>query len=966
MDEYPDYRFSCSQAVQYDWIRQDYPRLFERIKEKVRAGQWEPVGSMWVEADCNIASGEALVRQVVHGKRFFLEHFGVETEDMWLPDVFGYAASMPQIMTAGGIRYFLTQKLSWNQFNPMPHHTFLWEGIDGSRVFTHFPPADTYNGQLDSAEVLYQVRNFKDHAHSNRSLALFGFGDGGGGPTRQMLESAQRLRDLEGVPRVQLEPALSFFKAASDEIIEPAVWVGELYFELHRGTYTSQAAAKAGNRRGELLLRDAETWATFAGVHGGGYPRTELDAAWKTLLLNQFHDILPGSSIHWVYQDTRNDHAEVARVARGIASGAREAIAAGVSTEGTLHPVVAFNPNSHPRRALVVLDQAPAGDLLAVDAEGRQSAVQRSGELVMFQADIPSCGYATLDLRPGSHPVAAPVRVHGRSFDNGVLRLSWDEGGLLTSVFDLRCGREVLAPGSRGNLLQLHPDYPVNWDAWDLDAHYSATSEDLVEATRVEIVEAGPLRATLRVERHFSKSWCVQEMRLEAGSALLRFDTEVEWREDHRILKAAFPVDIHSPKATYEIQFGHVERPTHANTSWDEARFEVCAQRWVDLGENGYGVALLNDSKYGHDIHGNVIRLSLLRAPTAPDPTADRGRHHFTYALLPHPGDFRDAGVIEAAYDLNVPVVSVAVAPGQGGRNAAASFLSVSRPGVVVEAIKLADEEDAVVVRLYEAHGGRGPVQLDFATDVTGAYRTDLLERRQGQLELKGRSLELELKPFEIVTILLETRVPLRDGERLAFLGDSLTQGGWEKPDGWVRLLLRTLAAEGINLTPIPAGVGGHTSVDMLARLKADVLDQRPDWVLLSCGVNDVWQGEGGVPLAEYQRAVRGMAEQIQASGARLLLITATMIGEDLDSQVNLDLAPYNEFLADLARELGVRLVDAAGHFRERIQAGPGSGSHLTIDGVHFNDDGERVMAAGVLRGLGFTGSLEKPRRRDS
>ncbi len=763
MDRYPEYRFVVSQAQHLAWMRDHYPDLWERLKLRIADGRIEPTGSMWVEADCNIPSGESLVRQIFYGKRFYLEEFGIETNDVWLPDVFGYSAALPQIMMRSGIRWFLTQKLSWNQYNVLPHHSFLWEGIDGSRVFTHFPPADTYSGNMGVRELRLGVENFKDHDRATRSLYLFGWGDGGGGPTSEMLESARRLADTEGVPRLEMQGPRQFFTEAESEIEDPAVWVGELYLELHRGTYTSQAATKLGNRRAEFALREAELWGALA--PGSDYPGSELETLWKTLLLHQFHDIIPGSGIHWVYDDTARDHARVLSAAGSLTDEALARHVGEIDTSGREHPVVVFNSLSHPRTELVVVD-APHHVTDAISPSGATSRLQRDPDgVALFEATVPACGYAVYDLvatTEGANRRTAPaptheVTVHQGSLENAHLRIELDDHGLLASIFDKSAQREVLAPGARGNLFQLHPDYPNFYDAWDIDRFSFDQVVDLDEVESVELVEQGPLRAGILVVRRFGDSRIVQVIRLAGGSRFVDFSTEVDWHETNRLLKVAFPVDVRSLRATYEIQYGHVERPTHSNTSWDAARFEVCAQKWADLSEPGYGVALLNDCKYGYDIAGNVIRLSLLRAPTWPDPVADRGTHRFTYRLLPHSGDLRSAGIIDAGYDLNVPLRIVDASPHPGPRQCEGSILSVDAPNVVIEVAKRADDgSGALVVRMYEAWGRRGPVTLRVPWTIRRASLADLLERETDEVPAEASQVTLDLCPFQIATVRLE------------------------------------------------------------------------------------------------------------------------------------------------------------------------------------------------------------------
>jgi alpha-mannosidase len=713
MDEYPDYRFACSQPAQYAWMKEHYPDIYSRITEKIAAGRWEPVGAMWVEADCNLPSGEALARQLLHGKRFFMSEFGHETKMLWLPDVFGYPGSLPQLIAEAGCDYFLTQKLSWNDTNKPEHHTFIWEGIDGTRIFTHFPPADTYNGDFSADQVVWSVQNYKDRERCDRSLYLFGWGDGGGGPEPDMLEGAHRLRNVEPAPRVELGTAHEFFKHASAEARNLTTSAGELYFELHRGTYTSQSRTKRLNRLAQTALRHAEMWSVAA---GGDYPSTELEALWKTLLLNQFHDILPGSSIDWVYEEAESALEDVTERASDIAD---DAISSIVDLAG--EELVAFNSTSHPRSEIVNLGDAYA------------------------RVEAPACGWAAIHV---SHSPEPEVSVTDHRMENELLRVEWDDRAVLTSIWDKEVGREVLS--GPGNLLQLHDDNPRMWDAWDLDAEYR---DSFVEVTATEEIRRhGGLRGRFGFERRFGESKLVQLMTLDAGSRVLRFETHVDWQERHKMLKVGFPVTVRSREATYEIQFGHVSRPTHQDTSQARAMFEVCAQRWADLGEYNYGVALLNDCKHGYDIQGSVMRLSLLRGPTHPDPNADLGWHQFTYALMPHPGDFRQAGVIEAAEDLNSPLLTVEghLPPGESR-----SLIECDTRQVIVEAIKRAEDSDAVVIRLYEAWGGTCRARFKTTLPAKRAWLCDLLERERTEVELHGGELELELTPFKILTLKL-------------------------------------------------------------------------------------------------------------------------------------------------------------------------------------------------------------------
>ena len=689
MDENPDLVFACSSAQQYAWVKESYPALFERIRAKVAEGQFVPVGSMWVESDTNMPGGEALARQLVAGKRFFAEELGVETHDVWLPDSFGYTGALPQLVRLAGCEWFLSQKLSWNETNTMPHHTFTWEGIDGSRVLTHFPPVDTYNSRLSAAELAHAERNFAEKAVASSSIVPFGWGDGGGGPTRDMVAAARRFEDLEGSPRVELGSPNDFFARTAAELVEPPVWSGEMYLEFHRGTYTSQARTKAGNRRSEHLLREAELWATTAAVRAGAeYPYDELERQWHTVLLNQFHDILPGSSIGWVHEQAEQAHAEVAERLEALLAESVEAVVGSGDVP-------------------LVLNAAPH---------------ERDG--------VPALGISEAVVPDAEPVVLARGADGGVRLGNGIVDVHLTAGGQIERLLDLRNGRDVVPAGMLANVLQLHRDTPKQWDAWDIDVEYRRVATDLLDATSMDVVREEPQGATVEVVRTVGDSHVVQRITLAAGSATVEIVTEIDWHEQQKLLKLSFPLDVHADRSAAETQFGHVFRPTHANTSWDAAKFEICAHRWVHVAEPGYGVAISNDATYGHDVQRGVgpdggtvttVRQSLLRAPLFPDPLADQGRHRFTTVL--HAG----AGIAEAVadgYRTNLPRRVV------HGGHAVAPLATVSSPAVVVEAVKLAEDRSSdVVVRLYESLGSRASARVSFDFPVASVTPVDLLER---------------------------------------------------------------------------------------------------------------------------------------------------------------------------------------------------------------------------------------------
>ncbi len=721
LDTHPDLVYAMSSAQQYEWIEQHHPGVFARVADHIAAGRFVPVGGMWVESDTNMVGGEAMARQFGYGKRYFLDRFGIECREVWLPDSFGYSAALPQIASLAGCEWLLTQKISWNTVNTFPHHTFWWEGIDGTRVFTHFPPVDTYNSELSGAELAHAAANFRDKGGAGSSMVPFGWGDGGGGPTREMIARARRTADLQGSPRVTIEAPSEFFEAAQQEYPDAPVWAGELYLEIHRGTYTSQAKTKQGNRRSEHLLREAELWSATAAARGLlAYPYADLDRIWKLVLLQQFHDILPGSAIAWVHREAEANYAAVAVELQALIGAALAALAGG-DPAGT----IAFNASPFP------VDGVPAlGAAAAVVDKQAVAATQRDGQVML---------------------------------DNGTLRVVIDARGLVTSIRDLESDREIVPPGAAANLLQLHVDFPNQWDAWDLDAHYRNTVRDVVEVEELAVL-AGPAgAATVQVSRTFGDSGAVQHITLAPGARQVDFTVDVRWHERETLLKVALPVDVHTDHAEYEIQFGHITRPTHQNTSWDAARFEVCGHRWVRVGEPGYGVAVVNDSTYGHDVtrHARVgggtsstVGLSLLRAPRYPDPEADQGRHVLRYSLV------AGAGIEEAAaagYAINLPTRRVA------GSDRVRPLVTVTGPGTaVIEAVKLADDRSGdVIVRLYEPLGARCSVGLCPSFPVDDVTITDLLERGiepEGEQVVSGGpggGVRLRLRPFQIVTLRL-------------------------------------------------------------------------------------------------------------------------------------------------------------------------------------------------------------------
>ena len=729
---YPGYVFGASAPQHYAWMKASYPELYARVKQAVADGRWELQGGMWVEADCNLTSGESLVRQFLHGKNFFRDEFGQDVDNLWLPDVFGYAAALPQIMAKSGVTTFLTQKISWNQFNEFPFNTFWWQGLDGTRVLTHFPPENTYNSDLKPGSLMQAQERFKEKAVVDETMSLFGIGDGGGGPRADHLERAQRLADLEGCPPVRLGSAREFFANLRTSQDQLKTWVGELYLELHRGTLTTQAAVKRANRRLEHRLRELEMLWSAAPL--AQYPIADFDAIWKELLTLQFHDIIPGSSIQVVYRETHAAHARLLAACDGL-----EARFASAHLAPEAGAVTWFNSLNQPWVGAVTLPDTFAGRGAQL-ADGTPLPTQVEDGASVALLTVPAQGWIT--VLPAGQP-AKPPAATTTTLENALVRFTFAADGSLISAFEKSIGRELLA--APGNRLSLYHDRPCAWDAWDIDRFYK--QEHITDARfTVEPLEAGPVRSRLRLRAQLGASTIAQVVTLAAGSRRLDFRTTVSWHEQHRMLRVAFPAQVATERVACEIQFGHLFRATHENTSWDMAKFEVPAHRFVDVSAADGGLALLNDSKYGHALHRNVLDLCLLRSPTSPDPDADQGEHTFTYSLLPHPGDLISGGVRDEAYRLNQPPVRFA-----GWRGAPSQPVTVTGDGVDIAALKRAERDTELVLRLIETRGLRSRAVVRLARPGS-LVDSDLLEWHDGAATPVASEHHVELAPFEIRT----------------------------------------------------------------------------------------------------------------------------------------------------------------------------------------------------------------------
>jgi alpha-mannosidase len=705
IEKYPNYVFGASQPQHYQFMKDYYSEIFKRIQIAVKKGQWECQGGMWVEADCNLISGESMVRQIIHGKNFFMDEFNVNIDNLWLPDVFGYSAALPQILQKSGIKYFLTQKLSWSQFNDFPHHTFIWEGIDGSEVLTHFPPENTYNSELDSEFLIPAQNQFKEKHILDEFISLFGVGDGGGGPKAENIELGQRLENLESVPQVKFGSAKDFFHRLDQSSDKLKKWVGELYLELHRGTLTTQARIKQSNRQLENTLRLVEM--LYSSVSLSEYPQNELDRIWKVILLNQFHDIIPGSSITMVYDVTHKEYNNAKKELGDLINKISE-----ILFEKDKDFVTFFNPNHH-----------KFNDLVKVRGVGKT------------QVQIAPYSFKSIQLK---ELMTAEI-CNNLILENAYVCYEFNKKGQLISGFDKELNLKIIT--EEGNTLTLYDDHPNNWDAWDIDIFYE---EAVVEKLSGKKASESQLSFKYSFGR---KSSLEQSILLSPHSKRLDFITHVNWYEKHRMLRVAFPVNVQSDQASFDIQYGFVKRPTHRNTSWDMARFEVVGHKYADLSNEDFGVALLNDCKYGYKVYGNVLDLNLLRSPNNPDPDADMGEHDFTYSLLPHTERLIESNVISEATMLNRPIHTFV------GYKSSLTKIPITLKGVglTLEVIKKAEKTNELIIRVVESLGKFSMGELESESSNTKWIETNLMEWEDGDL-VKSKKLKIKLNPFEIKT----------------------------------------------------------------------------------------------------------------------------------------------------------------------------------------------------------------------
>ncbi len=769
MEIYPEYRFIQSQAQIYSFLKESYPSIYERIKEKIKNGRLEATGGMWVEPDCNIPNGESLIRQFLYGKRFFEKEFGKENKVVWLPDVFGYCYSLPQIIAKCGLRYFMTTKMSWSQFIKIPNDTFYWEGLDGTRILTHFISTpdprgwQDYSADLNPKFVKGCWDNYKQKKENKEILFAFGWGDGGCGPTRDMLENSKRLPFMNDIiPNHRQGGVEDFFADLEERVIQLPIWSDELYLQFHRGCYTSQGWIKKKNRQSEILYHNTELFCTIDFLKSGVYPQTDLNKGWELILINQFHDILPGSSIPEVYEDCRKEYQKIESIGEKHLGRALENISSGAISTGSGKKMVVFNALSWKRSDLIRFPIKDMKPLQITDDSGKEISYQVTegkDEVIAYVHDIPSTGYRYYNIQNKESALnfSSSLKISKNHLENQFFAIDFNENGLITSVFDKHSNREVVEAGKAANILQIFEDRPLRNNAWDIDVFYQDKCVELTELDHIEVIEKGPIRGGLRLKRKFLDSEIIQNIYIYKDIPRIDFYTDVNWQQHETLLKVAFPVNIHANKATYDIPYGNIQRPTHWNTLWDLGRFEVAAQKWADLSEGDYGVSLLNDCKYGYDIKENVIRLTLIKSAIAPDPNADIGHHSFAYSLYPHPGDWRRGGTVQEAYHFNYqPMVKIVKSASDKKSEKTYSFVETDSENVIVETVKKSEDSESVVIRAYEMYNQRGTVQFTFAHPLKNIWECNMLEKDKKRIDFTGNRVTVNFKPYEIKTLMIE------------------------------------------------------------------------------------------------------------------------------------------------------------------------------------------------------------------
>ena len=775
MRRYPEYKFMSSQPLLYKFVKKNAPQVYEEIKRRVKEGRWETEGAMFVEADCNLSSGESLVRQIIYGKRFFKEEFGKDNIVLWLPDVFGYSAALPQIMKKTGIRYFMTTKINWNEFNRMPYDTFMWRGIDGTEILTHFIPTrdyqdgpknanrtnffTTYNGIINPSQVKGSWKRYSQKYLNQETLLAYGYGDGGGGPTTWMLENQRRLeKGIPGCPNTKQSHVREFFENLEAEVSTNKylpTWSGELYLEYHRGTYTTMARNKIGNRKSEFAYENIEWLGVLEDcLSGQEYPRELLRWGWETILKNQFHDILPGSSIKEVYDDSKRDYEELLSRAHQEMDTQKQRLADGVKAKAG--DVVVFNPNGFLGSGIVCFKSEEK--ITALERNGCLFPVQKTADgNCLFEVDmVPPRGYETFSLPENSDlQKENTLYVDTAHMENQYFILEFNEKGQFSRIFDKKCRRELLKPGQAGNVIMSYEDRPHNYDAWDINNYYTEKSWEVDQVESIEVLEKGPVRAALRIVHPYLQSRIVQTIYLYAETPRVDIRTEIDWREHLILLKDLFPVDIHTEEATFDIQYGNVTRPTYSNTSWDFAKFEVCAHKWIDLSEWGYGVSFLNDCKYGVSVRDGVVGLTMLKSPIYPNSEADKEYHEFWYSIYPHENGWRQGGTVRQAYQFNNTMTAAVKKLSGNDLPVKYSLAAVDKENIVIEVVKEAEDSDALIIRMYECYNARTNAVLKVGRTFKKAVECDMLENEEKELTCFDGKVNLTFHPFEIKTVKL-------------------------------------------------------------------------------------------------------------------------------------------------------------------------------------------------------------------
>ena len=776
MEQYPDYKFMSSQPILYQFVKEQEPEMYEKIKERIREGRWEVDGAMWLEADCNLTGGESLVRQIIKGHRFFLEEFGKESKSLWLPDVFGYSAALPQILKKSGIPYFMTTKIAWNQYDQLPNDTFIWKGIDGSEVFAFMPTTTdydkdqglnisfsdtrnttTYTGIVNPNMALGTFKRFQNRDLTEDTLMLFGFGDGGGGPTKEMLESAERLKyGIPGIPKIRQEFEQDYFDRTYEKIHDlpdMPTWDGELYFEYHRGTLTSMARNKRSNRKNEILYTQMETASCMAGIEKDEQLQNVLDKGWDILLINQFHDIVPGSSIKPVYEQTDKEYHEIEEAGKEELNRVVSAAVGRLSMEK--EGVVVMNTQGYERDDLVVLDDGTEIPRL-VDEDGRNVPAQKTadGRYLLYVSHIPPLGYKKL-YETEELLEESTGKEWDYTFENPFIKVCFNEKMEITSLYEKEAEKELIQEGRCGNVLRTYEDRPMQWDNWDIDVFYQRKPYEADWYSPARVIENGEVRMVVEFECGFLDSTVTQQVCLYHQIPRIDFRTKADWKTHHVILKTHFPVDVNTTRASYEIQFGNVERETTNNYSWDTAKFEACGHKWADLSENSSGISLLNDCKYGYGIKKGDMSLTLIKSGTYPNEDADIGAHEFTYSIYPHAGRWQEAKTVEMAYNLNVPMLAKRTGRQEGCGGEYESFLKCSQESCFVEVIKKAEDGNGVIVRMYENKNNRVRAQIQTAYPIAHVYECNLLEENEEELTAGKNCFETVFKPYEIKTFRL-------------------------------------------------------------------------------------------------------------------------------------------------------------------------------------------------------------------